>query len=108
MALPCKGWHADRSHNRVFQIAGAMNAAKQLSVAAHVLVWALHTGNPQLLAGGGEGKAGRDVVVEGTTGVLGDILPDRQREWDHMARQLQEVQVPGLPCAALHLRLEQV
>ena len=79
--------------------------ATQLSVAARVLVWALHTCNAQLVT---TGAAGREVVVEGIVGVLGRVVASTRREFEAKATERQKVEVAGLPSAVLRLRLEQV
>ena len=74
-----------------------------MHVAARVLVWALHTCNPQLVA------AGREVVVEGIVGVLGRVGYSAQQEWERSKEgRPQQVEVCDLPCAELRLRLEGV
>lgn len=81
--------------------AGIFDAVKQLRAAAQVLAWALHTGNPRLAGVG-------PLVVEGVVGVANRVVPSSRREWSQVADRQQVVRAPGVPEAALRLRLVEV
>ena len=71
-------------------------------MAARVLVWVLHVCHPRLA------QEGQQVVVEGFVAFPGRASHGTRKNWESRAKQLWQLQLPGLPPAVLQLRLREV
>lgn len=79
--------------------AGIAAAVQQLTVAAKISVWLLHTANPKLLAGtfwGGKWQ----LKVLGTAAVAGRLPDDKRADWEQQLQGGVDVSCARLPATA--------